>query len=496
MEFDSKLVKPESVKTACIIAPVFESGKLAASTSLLNQTSNNYISKILKKGDISGKVGQSLLLHQVPGISAERILLVGCGKESELNAKTYRKICVSTLNSLKNANFREAICFIHELMIEDEDMVWKVAQAAQIFSSKDDRRDSQKSIKDETGKLNKITFASTAKEETKIIKQGIARGIAIAQGVSMAKTLGDLPGNVCTPTYLANQAKELAKTSTKLKTTILDEKKMESLRMGALLSVSKGSREPAKLIVMEYNGGKTTQKPIVLVGKGLTFDAGGISIKPAAAMDEMKYDMCGGASVFGVMKAVCELKLPLNVVAVVPASENLPDGAANKPGDIVTSMSGQTIEVLNTDAEGRLILCDALTYSERFNPDVVIDIATLTGACIIALGKHASGLYSNYTALGQALLSAGEESGDRCWEMPLWDEYHEQIKSNFADMGNVGGRDAGSVTAACFLSKYTKKFHWAHLDIAGTAWNSGADKGATGRPVPLLVQYLLNRCND
>jgi len=311
--------------------------------------------------------------------------------------------------------------------------------------------------------------------------------------MSLAKELGNLPGNVCTPTYLAEQAIKLGQQYDAVTTTILDEDKMAELGMGSLLSVSRGSRQPAKLITMNYQGAGDA-KPVVLVGKGLTFDAGGISLKPAAGMDEMKYDMCGSASVFGTISAIAELNLPINVVGVVPSSENMPDGDANKPGDIVISMAGKTIEILNTDAEGRLILCDALTYSERFNPEVVIDIATLTGAIIVALGSKTTGLMSNDQDLADDLLQAGRDSDDKAWQLPLWDEYQEQLDSNFADIANIGGKEAGSVTAACFLSRFTEKYTWAHLDIAGTAWKSGGKaKGATGRPVPMLVQYLLNR---
>jgi len=316
----------------------------------------------------------------------------------------------------------------------------------------------------------------------------------MAAGVSLAKDLGNLPGNICTPEYLAGQARSLGRRSPNLHVRVLTEQQMKTLGMGALLSVSRGSRQPAKLIVMEYRGGKTGEKPVVLVGKGLTFDAGGISLKPAAAMDEMKYDMCGGASVLGTLTACTQLQLPINVIGLVPASENLPDGDANKPGDIVTSMSGQTIEVLNTDAEGRLILCDTLTYAERYKPAAVIDIATLTGACVVALGAPASGLMSNDDALADEVLAAGLNAGDRAWRLPLWDDYQEQLDSNFADMANIGGKGAGAITAACFLSRFTKKYRWAHLDIAGSAWKTGPEKGATGRPVPLLTQFLLERC--
>ena len=315
---------------------------------------------------------------------------------------------------------------------------------------------------------------------------------AIALGMALVRDLGNLPPNICTPAYLADEARKL-QTRFKMKTTVLEVKDMEALGMGSLLSVARGSRQPAKLITIEYNGGKAGAAPVALVGKGVTFDSGGISIKPSANMDEMKYDMCGAASVLGVLTAAAEMKLPINIVGVIPSTENLPDGNASKPGDIVTSMSGQTIEILNTDAEGRLILCDALTYTERFNPAVVIDIATLTGACVIALGAHATGLISNDDALADELLAAGTYTYDRAWRMPLWDEYQKQLDSNFADMANIGGREAGTITAACFLSRFTKKFKWAHLDIAGTAWKTGKDKGATGRPVPLLMQFLIGR---
>jgi leucyl aminopeptidase len=342
--------------------------------------------------------------------------------------------------------------------------------------------------------LRRLVFIAAQRSDVKPIQKAIEQGQAIANGMQLAKDLANLPGNICTPTYLAEQARKLGRGNRRMKVSVLEEKDMQKLGMGALLSVSRGSRQPAKLIIMEYKGGKPGAKPVALVGKGLTFDAGGISIKPAANMDEMKYDMCGAASVFGTLAACAEMELPLNVVGVVPSSENLPDGDANKPGDIVTSMSGQTIEVLNTDAEGRLILCDALTYTERFEPAAVVDIATLTGACIVALGHEASGLLANDDKLAEELLSAGEAVRDRAWRLPIWDEYQSQLDSNFADMQNIGGRAAGTITAACFLSRYTKAFKWAHLDIAGTAWTSGADKGATARPVPLLTEFLLKRC--
>jgi leucyl aminopeptidase len=314
----------------------------------------------------------------------------------------------------------------------------------------------------------------------------------MGNGINEARRLADLPGNICTPSYLAQEARKLARDHARLTTRILDEKKMRELGMGSLLSVSAGSEQPARLIVMNYKGGKPGQNPYVLVGKGITFDSGGISLKPGAKMDEMKFDMGGAASVFGTLQAVVELALPLNVIGIVAAAENMPSGRATKPGDVVTSMSGKTIEVLNTDAEGRLVLCDALTYARRFKPHVVIDIATLTGACVIALGSHASGLYANQDKLAEQLLAAGVESHDRAWRMPLWDDYQKQLDSNFADIANIGGPGGGSITAACFLARFTEDYHWAHLDIAGSAWD-GSPKGATGRPVGLLTQYLLER---
>lgn len=318
------------------------------------------------------------------------------------------------------------------------------------------------------------------------------QGTAIAQGMKVAKDLGNLAPNICTPSYLAKRALDMSKLH-KLKVSVLGQKEMEKLKMGALLAVAKGSHQPAKLIILEYRGGAKTEKPIVLVGKGITFDTGGISLKPAVEMDEMKYDMCGAASVLGTLTAVAEMALPLNVVGIIPTTENMPGGNATKPGDVVTSMSGQTIEILNTDAEGRLILCDALTYAERYNPEAVIDIATLTGACVIALGHVASGLMSNNDQLADELLQAAELSIDQAWRLPLWDDYQDLLKSNFADMANIGGRSAGTISAACFLARFADKYRWAHLDIAGTAWKSGKEKGSTGRPVPLLTQFLISR---
>jgi len=387
----------------------------------------------------------------------------------------------------------DAVSYLAMLDVKDSSMYQNVrtqVETAQAIAYKPDALKSKKNKSDKPVRRLSVGIDSGDMADA---RKAITDGTAIADGVELARELGDLPGNICTPVYLASKARELGKRSDKLKVSIMNETAMEKLGMGSLLSVSRGSREPARLITLKYNGGKANEKPVVLVGKGVTFDSGGISLKPGAAMDEMKYDMCGAASVLGTLKACIAMKLPINVVGVIPTVENMPDGNASKPGDIVTSMSGQTIEVLNTDAEGRLILCDALTYSERFKPAAVIDIATLTGACVIALGSHAAGLLSNNDNLADELLTAGETAGDRAWHMPLWEDYQQQLKSNFADMANIGGREAGTITAACFLSRFTKKYHWAHIDIAGVAWKGGSKKGATGRPVSLLTQYLIDR---
>ena len=401
------------------------------------------------------------------------------------------------VNTLKASGATESASYLTEVPVKRKDINWKVQHSIQAIDEALYTFNQFKSEKEEPRRpLRKFIFSVNGRGQLMQGEQAVREGMAISAGIQLAKYLGNLPGNVCTPTYLASEAMKLAVNHDKLKTSILEEKDMEKLGMGSLLSVSLGSREPAKLITMEYSAGEKGQAPIVFVGKGVTFDSGGISLKPGAGMDEMKYDMCGAASVLGVINACAELQLPINLVGIIPTVENMPDGLAIKPGDIVTSMSGQTIEILNTDAEGRLILCDALTYAEKFNPDVVIDIATLTGACVVALGAHPAGLLSNHSPLANDLLSAGQTSGDRCWQLPLWDDYQDQLKSNFADMANIGGKGAGTITAACFLSRFTKKYHWAHLDIAGVAWKSGVDKGATGRPVGLLSQYVLDRLSN
>ncbi len=492
MQFSTKSSSLVTLNTPCLLVALHSDGSLPAVTATIDEAIGGLITSLHKEGDIDGKVGSSLLIPKLKGIKAKRLLLVGCGDKDELSPRLYQKIVEKAAEAVKGLSVKEITSTLNQLELEDRDLIWQITAEWQALGNSQYIFDELKSKKSEKPQLKKVCLHAESKLLQPIIKQGINIGSATVAGMDMSRDLANMPGNVATPTYLADQARQLDKDYPGIKTKVLDERQMKRLGMGSLLSVSRGSEEPAKLMIMEYKGAKAKKgsKPVVLVGKGLTFDAGGISLKPSAAMDEMKYDMCGGASVIGTMKAVAEMRLPIHLVGIVPSSENLPDGKANKPGDIVTSMSGQTIEILNTDAEGRLILCDALSFARRLDPELIIDIATLTGAVIVALGKHASGLMGNDEALNQALKSAGDNSGDRVWELPLWDEYDEQLKSPFADMANIGGREAGTVTAACFLSRFTKGLRWAHLDIAGTAWVGGSNKGATGRPIPLLVQFL------
>ena len=489
MEVVSKhIAEPETLRSQCLVVPVFTGGKLSKAAMRLDKACGGLIRNIVKRGDIKGELADSLLIPSLEGIKAERVLLLGCGKGKKIADADFGKLLAAILKTI--SQFKDASLIVDELTVAGRDAAWMIEQLAIKAGSNSYRYSKTLSKPKAATKLKRITVSFSPSSNT---RTAAAQGKAIANGINVARELGNLPANICNPAYLAKQAKTLGSKHKALSTSILEEKKMRELGMGSLLSVSAGSDQPAKLIVMEYKGAAKSQKPHVLVGKGVTFDSGGISIKPGARMDEMKYDMCGAASVMGTMTALCELKPTVNVVAIIAATENMPNGSATKPGDVVTSMSGQTIEVLNTDAEGRLVLCDALTFAEKFKPQSIIDIATLTGACVVALGKHASALYSNEDDFAEELLEAGKQIGDRAWHMPLWDEYQGQLKSNFADIANIGGPEAGSITAACFLSRFTKELRWAHLDIAGTAWNSGANKGATGRPVALLTRYLLNK---
>tara|TARA_Y100000310_G_scaffold286082_1_gene309982 strand:+ start:17673 stop:19166 length:1494 start_codon:yes stop_codon:yes gene_type:complete len=494
MEFSTRTGNQSKIRTPCIVAGVYDKRKMSATAKLLDKASGGYIQALLKKGDLAGKAGQSLLLHEVAGVNADRILLVGMGGKSTLDQRKFRTIIQTTINRLKETNSRSAVICLLETKVESKDSRWKTHGIVDLIEYSMYTFDEMKGKK--TGKkpsLTRLQLHVPSRKEKTVVDKALTEGAAIAKGVTAARNLGNLPSNICTPSYLAREARRMGRAYQKITTSIVDEAGMKRMGMGAMLAVSAGSDKPAKLITMRYRGAKAALQPYVIVGKGLCFDSGGISLKSAGAMAEMIYDMCGAASVFGTITAIAEMNLPINVVGVVAAAENMPSGKATKPGDIVKSMSGQTVEILNTDAEGRLVLCDALTYIDRYKPATVIDIATLTGACVVALGSHASGLFANDDHLANDLTKAADASGDRVWRLPIWEDYQSQLTSRFADMANVGGRPAGSIVAACFLARYTKQYRWAHLDIAGTAYQTGPRKTSTGRPVPLLTRYLLDR---
>ncbi|WP_281690947.1 leucyl aminopeptidase [Pseudomonas sp. PARCl1] len=494
MELVVKSVAAASVKTATLVIAVGENRKLGAVAKAVDQATEGAISAVLKRGDLAGKPGQTLLLHNLPGLKAERVLLVGSGKDEALGDRAWRKLGASVAGVLKGLNGADAVLALDDIAVSNRDAHYgKYRLLAETLQDGEYVFDRFKSQKVEPRALKKVTLLADKAGQADV-ERAVKHASAIATGMAFTRDLGNLPPNLCHPSFLAEQAKDLGKAHKALKVEVLDEKKIRDLGMGAFYAVGQGSDQPPRLIVLNYQGGKKADKPFVLVGKGITFDTGGISLKPGAGMDEMKYDMCGAASVMGTLRAVLELQLPINLVCLLACAENMPSGGATRPGDIVTTMSGQTVEILNTDAEGRLVLCDTLTYAERFKPQAVIDVATLTGACIVALGSHTSGLMGNNDDLVGQLLDAGKRADDRAWQLPLFDEYQEQLDSPFADMGNIGGPKAGTITAGCFLSRFAKAYNWAHMDIAGTAWVSGGkDKGATGRPVPLLTQYLLDR---
>jgi leucyl aminopeptidase len=493
MEFSVKSGSPEKQRSACIVVGVYEPRRLSPVAEQLDQISDGYISNLLRRGDLEGKPGQVLLLHHVPNVLSERVLLVGCGKERELNERQYKQIIKKTIDTLNDTGSMESVCFLTEMHVKGRDTYWKVRQAVEATLDSLYSFDALKSKKDEARRpLRKLVFNVPTRRELTLGENAIEHSLAISNGAKMCRDVANMPPNICNPQYLADQGKEL-ESFDNVSVEAIGEEQMAELGMNSYLAVGRGSENESVMTVIKYNGGKEGEAPVVLVGKGLTFDSGGISIKPSEAMDEMKYDMGGAAGVLGTMRSLVELQLPINVIGVLAGCENMPGGKAYRPGDVLTTMSGKTVEVLNTDAEGRLVLCDALTYVERFEPELVVDVATLTGACVVALGKHASGLLSNHNPLAHELLNASEQSGDRAWRLPLWDEYQDQLASPFADFSNLGGKAAGTITAACFLSRFTKKYNWAHLDIAGTSWESGANKGATGRPVPMLTQFLMNR---
>jgi leucyl aminopeptidase len=472
---------PAKQRSGCVIVGVFDRRTPSEPAAALDEASGNALGSALRRGDLDGKAGQVLVLHHVPKLVADRVLLVGLGRERDFDAAAYRKACATAARALRATGAIDAVSYLTHLPVKGRDVAWAVREASLAAQDEFYRFDAFRGARarDElpAPKLERLTFDVPKRSDLPAAEAGLAEAAAVGAGVAFTKDLGNTPPNVCNPTWLAEQARARAR------------EEMKKLGMGSLLAVAQGSRQPPRLIVLEYLRGTKGEAPVALVGKGITFDTGGISIKPSDKMDEMKFDMCGAASVLGTFKAVAQLKLPLNLVGVIPTCENMPGGEATRPGDIVTSMAGITIEILNTDAEGRLILCDALTYVEKnYQPAFCVDVATLTGAIVVALGAFPSGLFSNTPALARALLDAGEDTGDRAWQMPLWEDYQPMLRSEHADVANIsGGREAGSITAASFLHRFTRKMKWAHLDIAATAWKA---KRATGRPVPLLTRWL------
>ena len=497
MEFKAIIDAKARNEAGCAVVGIYERGDLGLAARKIDTQLNGMIGKLHGDGDFSGKLADVLLLTNPAGAAATRVLLIGLGSRSGFGRKQYRKALQATVQSLGKTGARDAVVYLALEEAADLDVQCRARIVAEVFCSQLYKiPDLKTSAKPERPRLSSVSVAVLDARAAKAATEGLRIGTAVGSGLKLSRDLANLPPNVCTPTYLGTRAQALAKEFSSIQTKVLDRSGIKALKMGAFLAVTQGSDQPPRLIVCEYRGTKKNSAPICLVGKGITFDSGGISLKDPPAMDEMKFDMSGAASVLGTLRAIAELKLPINLVVIVPTCENMPSGSAVKPADIVTTLSGQTVEILNTDAEGRLILCDAITYSRRFKPAAVIDVATLTGACIIALGNHFSGLMSNNEALAGELESAGVRADDRAWRLPIGEEYVDQLKSNFADIANVGGREGGACTAASFLGKFAKDLRWAHLDVAGTAWLGGAQKGSTGRPVPLLVDFLINRARS
>ena len=491
MEFPVKTGAPASQRTECAILPLFDDSDLHGATKEIDKATRGAVKQLKARGDAVSRIGSTTLLHRADGSAAQRVLLVGCGKRAEFNLKRFATALSSAIQALRSTGIKEAVSYLAYDAPGGLEQSAAVRQTVEVARGALYRFDELKSRPEPGPKLARLGIGLARGADAKALRRDIAIGTAVANGMDLARDLGNRPPNVCTPTHLANVARDLAKRHDKLDVKVLGERDIKRLGMGAFLAVARGAEEPPQLIVLEYRGAAASQPPVALCGKGITFDTGGISLKPPPKMDEMKFDMCGAAGVLGAMTAIGELGLPCNVVAVIPATENMPSGRATRPGDIVTSMSGQTVEILNTDAEGRLVLCDALSYAKRYKPRYLIDVATLTDACVVALGNAYTGLFSNDDALAASLLSAGERALDAAWRMPVGEEYGESLRSNFADFANAGTRDGGASVAANFLSRFVEGVPWAHLDIAGVAWRANAAKGATGRPVGLLVEFLL-----
>ena len=478
----------------CLVLGLFEEGELPGEAQAVDAASGGRLKKLLARGDFCGRSGETLLLTDLPGLEATRVLLTGLGAKKGVSRRSWRKALTAAVNALARTRIASAAIAIERPAARDLDDYYLGRAVAEIVGAALYRTNDLKTAKKpKPPALQRVLAGPVRKAGVEAATRGLEHGEAVASAARVQRDLANLPSNVCTPVYLAEQARALAKRHTSLRVQVLDEAAIRREKMGCLLAVAQGSHQPPRFIVLEHRGGKTDRPPVVLVGKGVTFDSGGISLKDPPAMDEMKFDMSGAAAVIAALTLVAELRLPLRVVGLVAAVENMPSGHAVKPGDIVTSASGQTVEILNTDAEGRLILCDALHYARRFHPGAIVDIATLTGACVVALGHHHAGVMGNDDDLVQELVAAGERADDRAWHLPLTEEYAEQLKSNFADFANIGGREGGAITAAAFLGKFTQGLKWAHLDVAGTAYQSGAQKGSTGRPTPLLSDFLIHR---
>ncbi|MCL4117042.1 UNVERIFIED_CONTAM: hypothetical protein GTU68_062068 [Idotea baltica] len=494
MDFSLNANSIDMIKASTLIIPIANNHLLSPAAKKIDVLAEGAISEILKKNDLSKQLGSSLIAYHLPNIQMERVLLVGIGDDEKLPEVTIRKLARCIHKKLNTLNSQNALLITDALIPAFSSMYSNLRLFVEAFISSGYQFDQFKSKTFDESTLETMILHVEDITQNEVMTQAILHGQAFAKGISYSKDLGNLPANICHPSFLAEEARKLGKKHANLNIEILGEKQLKELNAHAFLAVAQGSEQEPQLITMNYQGTTKDSKPIVLVGKGITFDSGGISLKPSASMDEMKYDMCGAASVFGTLATVLELQLPINVICLLACAENMPSSKATRPGDIIKSMSGQTIEILNTDAEGRLVLCDTLTYAEQFEPQAVIDIATLTGACIVALGDQMSGLMGNNDDLINQLLEASSQSGDTAWQLPLNAQYKEQLNSPFADLANIGGPKAGTITAGCFLSCFTQKYSWAHLDIAGTAWISGGkEKGSTGRPVSLLSQYLLTK---
>ncbi|KQH73962.1 leucyl aminopeptidase [Xylella fastidiosa] len=489
LQFQLNQTTPQTVTTDCVIVGIYADKTLSPTAKTLDAASGGRITALTARGDLTGKSGTSALLHDLNGVTAPRVLVVGLGEADKFGAGQYIKAVGNAVRALKDAPVTHALLTLSELPVKDRNAAWNIHQAVIAADHAAYRYTATLGTSRKKAEESGLITLAIHGQET----SGLTLGQAIAEGVEYARALGNLPPNICTPAYLAETTAHFAATHPGATCEILDESNMEALGMGVLLAVARGSANRPRLIVLKWNGGGDA-RPYVLVGKGITFDTGGVNLKTQGGIEEMKYDMCGGAAVIGTFVAAVKVRLPLNLIVIVPAVENAIDGNAYRPSDVITSMSGKTIEVGNTDAEGRLILCDALTYAERFKPEALIDVATLTGACMIALGRAATGLMTHHDDLANELLTAGEHVHDRAWRLPLWDEYQGLLDSTFADVYNIGGRWGGAITAGCFLSRFTEGQRWAHLDIAGSASNEGKRGMATGRPVGLLTQWLVDRC--